>query len=291
MRDVKVGIIGGSGLYSMEGLTNVEEMTLTTPFGPPSNTVVVGDIEGVPAAFLPRHGKGHRLSPSELPARANVWAMKSLGVTHLLSVSAVGSLRENLAPRDVVVPDQILDRTKGIRPATFFGDGLVVHISFANPYCPELCTIIHDVAAELDVATIHRGGTMIVMEGPQFSTKAESNFYRQIGGDIIGMTALPEAKLAREAEICYCTLAMITDYDCWHQSKKAVTVDMVVKNLQANAEASKNIVKAAVPRIAGADRDCDCPRALENAIITSRDAIPEERKEALDLLVGKYLDE
>lgn len=290
MSHVKVGIIGGSGLYTMEGLTNVEEMTLNTPFGPPSNNIIVGELDGVPTAFLPRHGEGHHISPSELPSRANVWAMKSLGATHLLSVSAVGSLREDLAPRDVVVPDQILDRTKGVRPATFFGDGLVVHIAFAEPYCPELCSIIYDVAAELDVATIHKGGTMIVMEGPQFSTRAESNFYRQIGGDIIGMTALPEAKLAREAEICYCTLAMITDYDCWHESEEAVTVDMVVKNLQANAEASRAILKAVIPRIAEADRNCNCSRALENAIITSPDAIPMESKQILDLLIGKYLD-
>ncbi len=290
MRDVKVGIIGGSGLYTMEGLVDVEEITLNTPFGPPSSSVVVGDVDGVSTAFLPRHGKGHQISPSELPARANVWAMKSLGVTHILSVSAVGSLREHLAPRDVVVPDQVLDRTKGVRPVTFFEDGLVVHIGFAEPYCPEFSDIVYDVAAELEVTKVHKGGTMIVMEGPQFSTMAESNFYRQIGGDIIGMTALPEAKLAREAEICYCTLAMITDYDCWHESEETVTVDMVVENLQANEEASRAIVRAAIPRIAEAHRDCECVSALENAIITSPDAIPAERKQTLDLLIGKYLD-
>jgi 5'-methylthioadenosine phosphorylase len=290
MPEAKVGIIGGSGLYAMEGLTNVEEMTLNTPFGAPSDDVLVGDIDGVSTAFLPRHGEGHRISPSELPARANIWAMKYLGVTHLISVSAVGSLRENLAPRDVVVPDQILDRTKGVRPVTFFGDGLVVHIAFAEPYCSRLCGIMYDVATELDLATTHKGGTMIVMEGPQFSTKAESYFYRQIGGDIIGMTALPEAKLAREAEICYCTLAMVTDYDCWRESEEAVTVDMVVANMQANTEVSKAVLRTAVPRIADTDRDCECARALEDAIITSRGAIPEERKETLDPLVGKYLD-
>ncbi|MEA3406771.1 MAG: S-methyl-5'-thioadenosine phosphorylase [Chloroflexota bacterium] len=290
MRQAKVGIIGGSGLYTMEGLRNVEKLTLSTPFGPPSDDIVVGDLDGVPTAFLPRHGAGHRISPSELPARANVWAMKSLGVTHLISVSAVGSLREDIVPRDVVIPDQILDRTKGVRPATFFGDGLVAHIAFAEPYCPELCGIIYDVATELNVAMVHKGGTMIVMEGPQFSTKAESNFYRQIGGDIIGMTALPEAKLAREAEICYCTLAMVTDYDCWRESEEAVTVDMVVENLMANTEASKAIVRRAIPHVAEAPRDCGCAQALENAIITSPEAIPGERREALKLLVGKYLD-
>ncbi|MFO7917002.1 MAG: S-methyl-5'-thioadenosine phosphorylase [Anaerolineae bacterium] len=290
MRDVRVGIIGGSGLYAMEGLANVEEMTVNTPFGPPSDNVVMGDLDGVSAAFLPRHGEGHRISPTELPSRANVWAMRSLGVTHLLSISAVGSLREDFAPRDAVIPDQILDRTKGIRPATFFEDGLVAHIAFAEPYCPEFCNIVYDAAVDLGVATPHRGGTMIVMEGPQFSTKAESSFYRQIGGDIIGMTALPEAKLAREAEICYCTLAMITDYDCWHESEEAVTVDMVVENMQANAKASRAILRTVIPRIAEAERDCECASALENAIITSPDAIPEERKQTLDLLVGKYLD-
>jgi 5'-methylthioadenosine phosphorylase len=211
----RVGVIGGSGLYEIEGLADIVEVYPDTPYGKPSDAIVLGTLSGVRVAFLPRHGKGHRISPSELPVRANIWAMKALGVAHLISISAVGSLREELAPRDIVIPNQILDRTKGVRPATFFGDGVVVHISFAEPYCPILSGIIYESAMETG-ARAHLGGTMVVMEGPQFSTKAESNFYRQIGGDLIGMTALPEAKLAREAEICYCTMACVTDYDCWH---------------------------------------------------------------------------
>ena len=283
-----VGVIGGSGLYDIEGLRDVERVLITTPFGAPSDEIVIGTLSGVRVAFLPRHGRGHRISPSELPARANVWAMKSLGVTHLISVSAVGSLREELAPRDVVIPDQILDRTKGIRPATFFGDGIVVHIAFAEPYCPELRHIVYDAAVRVG-ARVRDGGTMVVMEGPQFSTKAESFFYRQIGGDLIGMTALPEAKLAREAEICYCTLAMVTDYDCWHESEAAVTVEMVVQNLLANVDTAKAIIREALPAIACAERHCICGTALSDAIITSRDAIPEERARELELLLGKYL--
>lgn len=200
MARASVGVIGGSGLYEIEGLTDIDEVSVDTPFGMPSDSIVVGTLSGVRVAFLPRHGRGHRISPTELPARANVWAMKSLGVAHLLSVSAVGSLREELAPRDVVIPDQLLDRTKGVRPATFFGDGLVVHIAFAEPYCPELREIMLQAAASVN-ASVHDSGTMVVMEGPQFSSKAESHFYRRIGGDLIGMTALPEAKLAREADL------------------------------------------------------------------------------------------
>jgi len=288
MAEAIVGVIGGSGLYGIEGLDEVEELSLDTPFGQPSDNIMVGTLAGVRVAFLPRHGRGHPISPSELPARANIWAMKSLGVTHLLSVSAVGSLREELAPRDVVIPDQLLDRTKGVRPASFFGQGLVVHIAFAQPYCPELCRIAYDAAIESG-ATVHDGGTMVVMEGPQFSTMAESHFYRQIGGDIIGMTALPEAKLAREAEICYATVAMVTDYDCWHEAEESVTVEMVVGNLLANADRSKAIIKAALPRIAAAKRECQCADALADAFITRPEAMPPERIEMLKLLVGKYL--
>ena len=288
MAQAKVGVIGGSGLYEIEGLADVEQVSLDTPFGKPSDDIMVGRLSGVRVAFLPRHGRGHLISPSELPARANIWAMKSLGVTHLLSISAVGSLREELPPRDVVIPDQLLDRTKGIRPATFFGGGLVAHIAFAEPYCPELCRIVYDAAKEVG-ATVHMGGTMVVMEGPQFSTKAESSFYRQIGGDLIGMTALPEAKLAREAEICYCTVAMVTDYDCWHASEEAVTVEMVVNNLLANVDTAKAIVKIALPHIAEAGRQCECGKALANAIITRPEAVSSERIETLKPLVGKYL--
>ncbi|MHB1294838.1 MAG: S-methyl-5'-thioadenosine phosphorylase [Anaerolineae bacterium] len=288
MAGAVVGIIGGSGLYEIEGLTDAQEMRIDTPFGAPSDSLVVGTLGGVRAAFLPRHGRGHRISPSELPARANIWAMKTLGVTHLLSISAVGSLREGMAPRDVVIPDQLFDRTHGSRPSTFFGEGLVVHISFSDPFCPELRQAVGQAAAEVG-ANHHTGGTLVVMEGPQFSTRAESNAYRQIGGDLIGMTALPEAKLAREAEICYSTVAMVTDYDCWREAEEAVTVDMVVANLLANVELSKALVKAALPRIAALPRACACGHALQGAIITRPDAVPQERKEALKLLVGRYL--
>jgi 5'-methylthioadenosine phosphorylase len=285
----RIGVIGGSGLYQIEGLTDIEEVSIDTPFGRPSDDIVLGTLSGVRVAFLPRHGRGHRISPSELPSQANVWAMKLLGVTHLLSISAVGSLREELAPRDVVIPDQILDRTKGVRPTTFFGDGVVVHIAFAEPYCPELRQIIYDAAGKVEGVTVHQGGTMVVMEGPQFSTKAESHFYRQIGGDLIGMTALPEAKLAREAEICYSTIAMVTDYDCWREAEESVTVEMVVANLLANVDVSKNILKAAVSAIAEAPRNCDCHRALADALITHREALPPDRLETLRPLLGKYL--
>jgi 5'-methylthioadenosine phosphorylase len=305
--DVSVGVIGGSGVYDIEGLTDIQRVNIDTPFGSPSDEIVVGTLGGdesvaIRVAFLPRHGRGHRISPSELPARANVWAMKALGVTDLLSVSAVGSLREELRPRDIVIPDQILDRTKGVRPATFFGEGIVAHIAFAEPYCPELNETVYRAAQRVVAAsnpegaggegpTVHLGGTMIVMEGPQFSTKAESHFYRQIGGDIIGMTALPEAKLAREAEICYCTVAMVTDYDCWHESEEAVTVEMIVGNLLTNAELVKKIVASVVPDIAAGaeDRRCGCNEALANAILTSREAMPKEQVEKLGLLLGKYL--
>jgi len=288
MTEAIVGVIGGSGLYEIEGLTDIQEVFPDTPYGKPSDAIVLGALAGVRVAFLPRHGRGHRFSPSEVPARANIWAMKTLGVTHLLSISAVGSLREHMAPRDVVIPDQILDRTKGIRPATFFGEGIVAHISFAEPYCPELRQIVFGAAREAG-ATVHDGGVMVVMEGPQFSTKAESFFYRQIGGYLIGMTALPEAKLAREAEICYCTVAMVTDYDCWHESEEAVTVEMVVANLQANVGMSKQIIKLALPRIAAAERRCACGSALATSILTRLDAIPTKRKQELALLLGKYL--
>jgi 5'-methylthioadenosine phosphorylase len=288
MPEAQVGVIGGSGVYEIEGLSHVERIALETPFGRPSDSLVVGTLAGVGVAFIPRHGRGHRISPSELPARANIWALKSLGVTHVLSISAVGSLREDFAPRDVVIPDQLLDRTKGVRPATFFGDGVVAHIAFAEPYCPELRQIVYESAQQAG-ATVHAGGTLVVMEGPQFSTKAESYFYRQIGGDIIGMTALPEAKLAREAELCYCTVAMVTDYDCWHESEESVTVEMVVSNLLANVDAAKEIIRRSLAPIQTAGRQCDCGHALENAIITHPEAISAEKRRTLAPLIGKYL--
>jgi 5'-methylthioadenosine phosphorylase len=288
MAEARVGVIGGSGLYEIDGLSDLEMLSVDTPFGKPSDEIAVGTLSGVRVAFLPRHGRGHRISPSELPARANVWAMKSLGVTHLLSVSAVGSLREELAPRDIVIPDQLLDRTKGVRPASFFDKGIVVHVAFSEPYCPELRQIVYEAAQKVG-ATVHNGGAMVVMEGPQFSTRAESHFYRRIGGDLIGMTALPEAKLAREAEICYCTLAMVTDYDCWHETEKAVTVEMVIDNLMANAGTAKAIIEIALPRIAEVDRHCQCGSALANAIITHPETIPMEKRKTLKPLIGKYL--
>lgn len=286
-RDVQVGVIGGSGLYEIEGLQDVVTVLPETPYGAPSDEIVIGTLSGVRVAFLPRHGRGHRISPSELPARANIWALKRLGASSILSVSAVGSLREELAPRDVVIPDQLLDRTKGVRPASFFGDGLVVHISFAEPFCAAQSEALAD-AAETAGARTHRGGTLVVMEGPQFSTKAESWFYRQIGGDLIGMTALPEAKLAREAEMCYATLALVTDYDCWREAEEAVTADMVVGNMRANVAMSKEIIRAALPRLVERAGTCGCGSALQGAIMTDLARVPQETLERVDLLIGKY---
>jgi len=288
MEAPRIGIIGGSGVYDIDGLENVTTRYPDTPYGKPSDEIVIGELAGNAVAFLPRHGKGHRISPSELPAQANIWAMKTLGVTHLVSISAVGSLKEEFAPRDVVIPDQILDRTKGVRPATFFDGGVVAHIAFAEPYCPELRQIMLKAATESGGGT-HDGGTMVVMEGPQFSTKAESNFYRQIGGGVIGMTALPEAKLAREAEICYCTVALVTDYDCWHESEESVTVEMIIAHLQANVERAKRLIMLAVPMIASATRDCACGSAMAGALITNPAAISDKRRKELGLLLDKYL--
>jgi 5'-methylthioadenosine phosphorylase len=288
MTETVVGVIGGSGLYEIEGLTDVREAKVSTPFGDPSDTFVLGRLAGIPVAFLPRHGRGHRISPSELPSQANIWAMKSLGVTHLLSISAVGSLCEDIAPRDVVIPDQLIDRTKGLRPATFFGRGLVVHVGFADPFCPDLRRILYDAVLQVGV-TGHDRGTLVVMEGPQFSTRAESLWHRQCGAHLIGMTALPEAKLAREAEICYCTVAMVTDYDCWHESLAPVTAEMVVGNLVANVGKAKEIIRKAIPQIAAAKHECACSHALADAIITQRTAIPKERVKELGLLIGQYL--
>lgn len=287
MPTARIAIIGGSGLYKMDGLSDVEEVAIQTPFGAPSGTIAIGTLAGERVAFLPRHGQGHRLSPSEVPSRANIYALKSLGVERIISISACGSLREDIAPLDVVIPDQLFDRTKGIRPASFFGEGLVAHISFADPFCPELSKVLYDSAQEAK-AKVHMGGTYVVMEGPQFSTKAESRIYRQWGLDIIGMTALPEAKLAREAEICYATLAMVTDYDVWRSPEETVTVDMVVQNLQQNVATAQSIVRSAVNRIA-LQRSCPCPTALRDAIITHRDAISEADKQRLALLLRKYL--
>jgi len=285
--EAKIGVIGGTNLYQIGSLRNVEEVRVSTPFGDPSDAIMVGQLEGVRVAFLPRHGRGHRISPTELPVRANVYALKSLGVEWIISVSAVGSLREDIHPLDILIPDQLIDRTRS-RVNTFFGDGLVAHASFAEPFCPVLSNILFEVASEAG-AGVHKGGTYLVMEGPLFSTKAESFLYRSWGASVIGMTALPEAKLAREAEICYATLACVTDYDCWHTSSEPVTVDMVIGNLNRNAETAKRILSTAVTRIPS-KRECQCATALQNAIITAPDLIPAPLKEKLRLLIGKYVE-
>ncbi len=288
MAQARIGIIGGSGLYEMEGLTDVKEVKVKTPFGEPSDLIVIGTLEGRRVAFLPRHGRGHRIMPTELPSRANIYALKSLGVEHIIAVSACGSMKEEIHPLDMVIPDQIFDRTRG-RINTFFGDGVVAHISFDEPFCPGLSALLYQAAKEVG-ARAHKGGTYVIIEGPSFSTKAESRIYRGWGVDIIGMTVLPEAKLAREAEICYAVLANVTDYDVWQVSEEPVSVEMLIDNLVKNAEMAKKIIKKAVPHIPEA-RTCPCPTALKNAIITSKDRIPEKAKKDLGLLIGKYLEE
>lgn len=286
MAGAKIGVIGGSGLYEIEGMTGIEEVKPHTPFGEPSDAIVIGELDGKRLAFLPRHGRGHRFSPTEIPVRANIYALKSLGVEWIMSVSAVGSLKEELHPVDLVIPDQIIDRTKS-RVNTFFGDGLVAHLSFADPFCSVLSEILYQSAIETG-ATTHKGGTYIAMEGPLFSTRAESNLYRSWGADIIGMTALPEAKLAREAEICYATLACVTDYDTWHETEESVTIDVAIANLLKNVETARKIVALAAAQIP-AGRDCECASALERGIITASDLIPDRMKIDLDLLIGKYV--
>jgi len=282
----EIGIIGGSGLYDMAEVTNREERHLATPFGAPSGPYVIGTLRGRRVAFLARHGAGHRLMPSELNFRANIFGFKQLGVTHLLSASAVGSLKEQYAPLHLVFPDQFLDRTRG-RVSTFFGRGLVAHIAFAHPVCDRLRALMAD-AADAAGATVHRGGTYVCMEGPQFSTLAESRLYRSWGMDIIGMTNLQEAKLAREAEICYATMALVTDYDCWHPDHDAVTVEMVIATLMQNARTAQQVIAGTVERL-GAERPCGCGQALATAIITRPDAVPDQLKRELAPIVGKYL--
>jgi 5'-methylthioadenosine phosphorylase len=282
----EIGIIGGSGLYDMAGLTDREEVTLQTPFGEPSGPYVLATLRGRRVAFLPRHGIGHRISPSELNFRANIFGMKLLGVTAILSASAVGSLKEELKPLDIVVPDQFIDRTRG-RISTFFGRGLVAHIAFAHPICGTVAAVVATAGDKVG-ATVHRGGTYVCMEGPQFSTLAESRLYRSWGADIIGMTNLQEAKLAREAEICYSTIALVTDYDCWHPDHDAVTVDMVIATLLQNAKTAQQLIAEAVEALP-ADRPCACARALQSAIITRPEAIPAALKKELAPVIGKYL--
>ena len=288
--NIDIGIMGGSGLYQMEALSDVEEVTIATPFGPPSDTVIIGTLHGVKVAFLARHGRGHHLLPSELPFRANVYAMKSLGVKYLISASAVGSLQEPIKPLDIVIPDQFIDRTSQ-RTATFFGNGVVAHVAFGDPICGALATILEEAIAHLSFPdiTVHRGGTYVCMEGPAFSTKAESNLYRSWGADIIGMTNLTEAKLAREAEIAYATLAMVTDYDCWHPDHDSVTVDMVIGNLRKNAINAQSIIQEVVNRLAAKPPKSDAHDALKYAILTPFDQISPNAKERLQYVLEKYL--
>jgi 5'-methylthioadenosine phosphorylase len=281
-----VGIIGGSGLYEIEGFTDVREVAVDTPFGPPSDRLVVGRLEGRSVAFLPRHARGHRLLPSELNYQANVFALKTLGVERILSVSAVGSLKEKYVPLHIVIPEQLVDRTTQ-RRSTFFGRGLVAHVAFADPFCPDLSRAAAEACREAG-ATFHTGGTYVCIEGPQFSTRAESELYRSWGMDIIGMTNLQEAKLAREAEICYTTIALVTDYDSWHPEHDQVTVDMIVANLMQNARTAQQAIASAVGMLPF-DRTCECATALKHALITRPEAIPDATKKKLAPIVGRYL--
>jgi len=286
MAEARIAVIGGSGLYNMGGLSGVRELEVDTPFGKPSDAVILGELDGVPIAFLPRHGRGHCLTPTEVPSRANIYALKTLGVEHIISISAVGSLQEEMRPGDLVVLDQLIDWTRH-RANTFFGDGLVAHVGFADPFCPELRGRLFKVADGVG-ARVHDGGTCVVMEGPAFSTRAESQLYRSWDAHVIGMTALPEARLAREAEICYATLACVTDYDCWREATEDVTVEMVVEILSKNVTVSQEVLKRLIPAIPR-EQDCTCASALENAIITARERIPQNVQDKLFPLVEKYL--
>ncbi len=286
MPQAKIAVIGGSGLYDIEGLADIEEVDINTPFGKPSDKIVVGKLEGIGIAFLPRHGRGHRILPTEVPYRANIYALKSIGVERIIGINSVGSLKEEYKPNDLLIPDQLIDRTRG-RVSTFFGEGIVAHSPFGEPFCPSLSQLVYQAAKDAG-ATAHQGGTYVVMEGPAFSTKAESPLYRSWGADVIGMTALPEAKLAREAEICYAVIACITDYDCWRRGHDAVTAEMIIGRLRQNIDTAKRIIKLAVQKVP-TKRDCDCATALSTALITAPDVMPEAQKKKLDLLIGKYL--
>jgi len=283
---ISIGIIGGSGLYDMAELTDREERKVSTPFGDPSDPYIVGTLRGKRVAFLARHGVGHRYTPTELNYRANIFGMKTLGVQYILSASAVGSLQERYVPQHLVIPDQFFDRTKG-RASTFFGNGLVAHVAFAHPVCGRLGKVAHDACTKVG-ATVHKGGTYVCMEGPQFSTLAESKLYRSWGMDIIGMTNLQEAKLAREAEICYATIALVTDYDCWHPEHDSVTVDMIIQNLVANAKTAQQVIATAVEQLPY-DRGCECANALQHAILTRPDAVPAKVKHDLAPIIAKYV--
>lgn len=287
MTNEVIGVIGGSGLYEMEGMTDVSQVTVDTPFGRPSDEYITGTLDGVRMVFLPRHGKGHRFMPSEVNYRANIYGMKKLGVTRIISVSAVGSLREEIVPGHIVIPDQFIDRTRGFRQDTFFGNGIVAHVQFADPVCADLSATLFAAATEVGV-TVHRGGTYICMEGPAFSTRAESHMYRSFGASIIGMTNLTEAKLAREAEICYGVIALSTDYDCWHDAHADVSVEAIIAIIKANVANAKLIIRHAVQQIADG-RSCPCSESLKYAVISDTSVIPVETRENLELIIGKYL--
>ena len=283
-----IGIIGGSGLYEMDGISDLQSVEMDTPFGRPSDAITVGSLDGVSVAFLPRHGRGHRINPTNIPFRANVYALKTLSVSRIISISAVGSLKEEFAPMHLVMPDQLIDRTRS-RESTFFDEGIIAHVALADPYCRLVSRLIADEAGRIGV-TAHPSGTLVVMEGPAFSTRAESFMYRSWGADIIGMTALPEAKLAREAEMCYATMAWVTDYDCWRTETDPVTTEMVVQNLGRNIAASKKLLRRIVPRLDALTQDCQCGSALENAIISSPADLSDAYKSKMAPLVGKYLE-
>jgi 5'-methylthioadenosine phosphorylase len=282
----KIAVIGGSGLYEIEGLADIQEVNPDTPYGKPSDSIVIGTLNGVRVAFLPRHGRGHRIMPTEIPSRANIYALKTLGVEHVIAINSVGSFKLEVKPGDLLIPDQFIDRTSQ-RANTFFGGGIVAHIQFAEPVCPKLSRVLYEAVKEAG-ASVHPRGTYVVMEGPAFSTRAESRLHRSWGADVIGMTALPEAKLAREAEMCYAVIACATDYDSWHESKEVVSVDVIFRILRQNIELSKRIIKLAVGKV-GEKRECSCVEALKNAIVTDPKLIPEERKRELAPIIGKYI--
>jgi len=286
MKDIRCGIIGGTGIDEIEDLTNREEIKINTPFGSPSSKIIAGEFKDIKVAFLSRHGEGHILLPSEINYRANIFALKKLGVENILSVSAVGSLKEEIEPLNIVLPDQFFDRTRKI-VSTFFGNGIVAHVNFADPICASLKNIVYNVCMELEIEAVN-GGTYVCIEGPHFSSRAESNFYRKFGFDVIGMTNLPEAKLAREAEICYSTVALVTDYDCWHNEYSEVDIEMVFENLIKNSENAKKIIRNTILKMQE-KKSCDCSKALENAIITREDLITDEIKEKLNPIIGNYL--
>lgn len=283
-----IGIIGGSGLYDIEGLRRVKEVSVKTPFGAPSDTVVLGELDGTRIAFLSRHGRGHRINPSEINYRANIFALKSLGVRRIISVSAVGSMKESIKPGDVVLPDQFIDLTKR-RVSTFFEGGIVAHVAFGDPVCPSLGAVLLDATRAVG-ATVHQGGVYLCIEGPQFSTKGESRLYRQWGVSVIGMTNLPEAKLAREAELCYATVALATDYDCWHETEEAVTVESILATLRQNVSLAKRLLRTAIPMVANG-KACICQRALQNAVITTPDRMPASLRRKLALLMDRVVPE